>query len=281
MPSIDVLTQNRINKLVRGGRLSHAYIFSGNDYEISKNAVIEFVKALYCREDGKRPCGHCLSCRKVEHGNHEDVFLLLREKNSIGVKQILELLEKLKNKPFASDRIVAIVEDADRMTVQSQNKLLKTLEEPNPGHMIIMISENQEMLLPTIRSRCAVFRVGGQKASDADIFPDWANALAEKLINGAPYYESAKLLDEAITDKDKAYIMLDTLETLCRARFVARAKEAAYNRALESEQEKEAFICLVDLVERARRDLNSDVSYKYTLRSMAAEIGSEKSSRGV
>ena len=79
-------------------------------------------------------------------------------------------------------RNIAILEDADTMTVRAQNRFLKTLEEPQPGTVIMLLSENSRMLLPTIRSRCVRVRVGGLRGSSAD---DRLTALAGEFIDMA------------------------------------------------------------------------------------------------
>jgi DNA polymerase-3 subunit delta' len=255
-------------RLVDAKRLSHAYIFVGNRFSDKNGEAREFAKAAHCSADSARPCGHCLSCQKIDHGNHEDLIYLRCEKNSIGVKQIEELLTRLRNKPFASDRLIAIIEDADRMTVQSQNKLLKTLEEPNPGVIIILVSENLERLLPTIRSRCVVLRVDTEIEHVADPLIEHVLELSNKILNGGAYYEMTKLLDVAAPDKETGYALLNALESVFRERLIADVADLTAGKGAIAWNA--GFY--VDKIESARRDLNSDVSCKYALRNMIIEL---------
>ncbi|MDR0424468.1 MAG: hypothetical protein LBH39_03285 [Clostridiales Family XIII bacterium] len=269
MPLIDAAIQDRIAAIAGRGEFSHAYIFAGGSSMAAGKAALEFAKALLCGGQGRKPCGQCLSCRKAEHGTHEDILFLRREKNSIGVKQVLGLLERLRNKPYAADMMIAIIEEADRMTVQSQNKLLKTLEEPNPGHIIILAPENQEMLLPTIRSRCAVFRLAGIPGEGEG--EGWAAELAKSFMESKAYYEMGKLLDGAVTDKEKAYAALDAMEALCRGHYLRVGTLPGWQAQGLGAAGGLPYVHFVDLIEAARRDLNSDVSYKYALRNLAAQ----------
>ncbi|MDR3294598.1 MAG: hypothetical protein LBT26_02040 [Clostridiales Family XIII bacterium] len=135
--NLSARTLKRLHAWTEREAFSHAYIFAGPPEADKMGAARAFLKTAYCLAEDARPCGHCIMCTKIEHGNHEDLLYVQREGSSIGVKQIEDLQQRLRNKPYASERISAVIEDADKMTPQSQNKLLKTLEEPNPGNILI------------------------------------------------------------------------------------------------------------------------------------------------
>ena len=102
----------------------------------------------------------CRSCRQFNSGNHPDVYRITREnKQSIGVDQIRSMLESIQLKPYESARKVFIIEEAHTMTVQAQNALLKTLEEPPGFSVLILLAEKPQGLLPTVLSRCQLFRM--------------------------------------------------------------------------------------------------------------------------
>jgi DNA polymerase-3 subunit delta' len=260
--NINAKTINRLKTLSKNGRFSHAYIFSGNADTEVEEAAREFIKAAHCSSEGEKPCGKCLSCKKIDHDNHEDVIYIRRDENSIKVKQIEELQTKLKNKPFAADRIAAIITDADKMTPESQNKLLKTLEEPAPGYIIILISENPERLVKTILSRCVLVRIEADRTTYENPMAEYADALIEMLLTGSPYHVITKLLDEAILDKDAAIAILDALETGFHRQLII-CLETPGKGAIAT-----TIPDIIDMIEEARRDLNYNISNKYTMRNL-------------
>lgn len=137
--------------------ISHAYLFCGDTGSGRQTMAAAFAKALLCENPGEHhdSCGQCKSCLQAESGNHPDIHYITHEKFSIGVDEIREQLNNdIQIKPYSSQYKVYIIPDANRMTEQAQNALLKTLEEPPAYAVIILISENESSLLSTILSRC-------------------------------------------------------------------------------------------------------------------------------
>jgi len=148
-------------------RVSHAYLFFGPDGVGKKLVAIEFARILNCIHLSDRiaekkletnPCD-CISCKKIKKGIHPDVFLIeYGGIKDIKVDQIREEVEdRLYFKPFEGRFKVAIVDEAHRMNLNAQNAFLKTLEEPPSDSVIILITSQPQVLLPTIRSRCQLF----------------------------------------------------------------------------------------------------------------------------
>jgi DNA polymerase-3 subunit delta' len=158
---IDHLTTAVVQK-----KVSHAYIFQGEDGSGKLLVAKLFAKALQCEKNRKalaegkeltdiNPCGECASCRKAESGSHPDIHILTHEKVSIGVDDIrIQINQDIEIKPYESDYKIYIVPDAERMTEQAQNGLLKTIEEPPEYAVILLLTDNIYRLLPTIQSRC-------------------------------------------------------------------------------------------------------------------------------
>src|SRR5919109_2030307 len=152
-----------LRRAVRESRISHAYLFSGPDGIGKKLIALEFGKILNCvstyesgEADLKNTACDCPSCRKIEKGIHPDVLLVeYKGTKDIKVDQIREEVEeKLYFRPFEGRFKVAILDEAERMNQNAQNAFLKTLEEPPPDSVIILITSQPQSLLPTIRSRC-------------------------------------------------------------------------------------------------------------------------------
>jgi DNA polymerase-3 subunit delta' len=152
-----------LKRMVSKNRISHAYLFFGPDGVGKKLIAIEFAKILNCLcskslpyEGSKGERCECYSCKKIEKGIHPDVFLVeYKGLRDIKVDQIRkEVEERLYLKPFEGKFKMAIVDEAERMNLSSQNAFLKTLEEPPEYSVIILITSKPQALLPTVRSRC-------------------------------------------------------------------------------------------------------------------------------
>ena len=135
---------NRISLSIRENAVSHAYIIEGDALTDKMGFAIDFLKAVSCNELPGTGCDECLTCRKIEHRNYEDLYIVEAEFNasktakSIRDDAIEELQDNLARKAV-EERCFAIIESADSMTHRAQNRLLKTLEEPNPGTVIILL----------------------------------------------------------------------------------------------------------------------------------------------
>ncbi len=135
----------------RSGGVYHSYIFEGMKGIGKYTAARIFANAIHCTGDVK-PCGECPDCKKHAANTHSDL-IIIGEEGQIKVEDIRALNEELYIKPALSDKKIFIVKNADNMNNDAQNALLKSFEEP-PGYaVIILLSENVKMLLPTIRSR--------------------------------------------------------------------------------------------------------------------------------
>ncbi|MCI0480283.1 MAG: DNA polymerase III subunit delta', partial [Candidatus Dadabacteria bacterium] len=137
---------------------SHSYLFAGPDGIGKKMVAVEFAKLLNCGGAAAAPdakCG-CASCRKIERGIHPDVVLIeFTGVKNIKVDQVRdEIEERLYLRPFEGRFKVVIVDESERMNQSAQNAFLKTLEEPPPDSVIILVSSRPDSLLPTLRSRC-------------------------------------------------------------------------------------------------------------------------------
>jgi hypothetical protein len=245
-----------------GGKLLHAYIFEGARGTDKMRAAETFAKTVHCLGETPKPCGICLSCVKAEHGNHEDILYLTRDGNSIGVKQVEELQIRLRGKPFASERVIAVIDEAERMTPQSQNKLLKTLEEPSGGNIIILLTSNSALLLKTIQSRCAVLRLGAVGAAPAGDFAELAAAFYAKLTAGGAYYELYKLVGAA-AERDASSDFLDALEIRLRDALVS-----GLGAGRQEYPSHDDILRFADCVEDARRGVNGGLNVKYAFKTM-------------
>nr|WP_076780026.1 DNA polymerase III subunit delta' [Lachnoclostridium phocaeense] len=152
---------NYIRNAVTENKVSHAYILNGERGSGKKMLANLFATTLLCEEQGPDPCNACHSCHQAESGNHPDIIRVTHEKpNTISVDDIRrQVNEDIQIKPYQGPYKIYIIAEADLMTVQAQNALLKTIEEPPAYAVIFLLTENAEALLPTITSRCVMLKL--------------------------------------------------------------------------------------------------------------------------
>jgi len=147
-----------LKSYIATNKVPHAFLFSG-PMGLGKTKVAhEFFKAINCLESPCDPCDACRNCTKADRGSHPDLITLRAEDGWIQVKDVRSVIGDIGLKPFEARQRVVIIEPAERMNKASANAILKTLEEPPAGTIIILVSHKPSMLLPTIVSRCQIIR---------------------------------------------------------------------------------------------------------------------------
>lgn len=145
----------RFVTILEQGRLAHAYLFSGDfaSYEIA----IFLSQSLFCQEKvGVLPCQHCRTCRLIEAGEFSDVTLLAPQGNIIKTETVRELVKNFSQSGFESSKQVFIIRDAEKMHANAANSLLKVIEEPQSDIHIFLLTNQEEAVLPTIKSRTQI-----------------------------------------------------------------------------------------------------------------------------
>ncbi|MCD5390268.1 DNA polymerase III subunit delta' [candidate division NPL-UPA2 bacterium] len=164
MPFSDVIGQEHIIKLLKNslkcGRIAHACLFVGPD-GIGKTMVAKtLAQALNCKREDEDACGSCPACRRIENFSHPDVTWVRPTglSRQVGIDDIRRLRRQISLKPYQGRMKVYLITEADRMTAQASNALLKTLEEPPANSILILLTSHPASLLPTIISRCQMMR---------------------------------------------------------------------------------------------------------------------------
>ncbi len=166
---------------VQKDNVSHAYIFEGPDGVGKRDTALKFASMLMCSEE-QFPCGVCKSCQLYKEASNPDFHEIIQKDKSISVEEIRNILKGLVIRPLYSKYKVIIINDADAMTIQAQNALLKSLEEPPPYIVFILTVQSSAAVAQTIRSRCQ--RILFNRLSPEDIMeilesnyglrkPDW------------------------------------------------------------------------------------------------------------
>ncbi len=137
-------------------QIPHAYLFVGPEGVGKATVARALALALHCRKGRDDACGECSACMKVLHGNHPDALEIVPEGAQIRIDQVRELRHRMVHRPVESNMRTVIIDEAHKMNPQAANALLKILEEPPEGNLLMLISSSTSALLPTVVSRCQV-----------------------------------------------------------------------------------------------------------------------------
>lgn len=222
--------KEHFQKVIESHKVSHAYILNGEAGMGRKSLANAFALTLLCEKGRSEPCMECHACKQVLSGNHPDLIYVTHEKpNSIGVDDIREQInDTIMVRPYSSYYKIYIVDEAEKMTQQAQNALLKTIEEPPSYAIIILLTTNQEAFLPTILSRCVQLKLKPLKdfvvksyltesmqvpEADAEVYAAFARGNLGKAISIASS-EDFKLLHQEVLHLLKHVKDMDISELL-------------------------------------------------------------------
>ncbi|MDG5789962.1 DNA polymerase III subunit delta' [Evansella sp. AB-P1] len=205
-------TQSNVVKMLSNSlkkdRLAHAYLFEGPRGSGKKDVAKVLAKSLFCmNKNGINPCLLCVHCKRIDSGNHPDVHFISTEGQAIKVDQIRHLKKEFSFRGVESEKKVYIVEDAEKMTVNAANSILKFLEEPDGMAVAILMTTQYHRILKTIVSRSQVL--------------SFAPLIPERLVK--------KLVEEGINEGDARIVSQITYDLeegiqLCQDNWIADAR---------------------------------------------------------
>lgn len=253
---------------LHSNRLATSFLFLGPEGVGKRTVAVSFAEALFCSEvkatensETIGGCGRCANCQKINTQSHSDVFFLnpqtqaalLKEKletqRSVKIEAIREVDKFLQLKPLEGRHRLAIIENADTMTVEGSNALLKTLEEPPENGRLILIAKDSRSLPSTILSRCAVVRF---RPISETLIAQWLNknqgASAEDAIDAAA--KSGGSFSKAITALNQEPLE-GSFEDLQPDDFFSMLGEPAFRKEGRERAEK----LIQHLLEKSRRQL--------------------------
>lgn len=156
MDNLDLYKISQTHKVLTldktSNMLNHSYLINSKDEEYLRVIGLNAVKEIYC-EEKNAPCNSCINCNKIEHSNMVDFETFPKDNKSLVVDDIVEIVSSAQVRPMESKFKVFLLKNFDDCTVQGQNKLLKTLEDPPHNVIFILLVKNIGMVLPTILSR--------------------------------------------------------------------------------------------------------------------------------
>jgi len=256
--------QRRVVESLRGAAagtaMSHAFLFTGPPGSGRSNAAVAFAAALQCEEQPPG-CGTCHSCHTVLAGSHADVTVVRTDRLSIGVDEVRDLVRRSALAPVGRRWQVMIVEDADRLTEQAANALLKAIEEPTDRTVWMLCAPTVEDLLPTIRSRCRLVTLATpspEEVADFLVHTDGVDlALASYCARASQgHIGRARALarDEGARNRRKEVVSIPA-----RLTSLASCMNAAQNLVETTQEEADLITGALDARERADLDTSYGV----------------------
>ena len=282
-----------LDNSIKSNNLVHSYMFVGPEGIGKSLFAKDLAEIILCMSSHSSACGTCSSCIKFESNNHPDfVFIDSDDGKSIKIGQIRLMQEQISEKPIVSERKVYVINNSDLMTVEAQNCLLKTLEEPPEYATIILVLSNENKLLNTIKSRCT--KIAFQKLSDDDLI-NYAkinnieintdllatcNGSISNLINLRNNVEAYQALDTVL----ESFSRKDIVDIWNNADILYKSKEninnlleyfntVFLNKLRSSKDEK--YINAIKIVELTKKRLSSNANYDMCIDNLLLKIWEE------
>ncbi len=251
-----------LQRSLERGRLAHAYLFTGHQLPELEALARALAKTLNCTQPRRGPngaaidaCDACLTCRKIDRDNHPDLHWVRAESKMriIKIDQIRDLMKDIHLKPTEAGYKVAVIVGADRLKTEAANAFLKTLEEPPPKSILILLTTEPQRLLETILSRCLRLSFAGEGVGQLDAAQsEWLSAFSE--VAAAPQKSLLgryRLLDQLL---HKLTQLREALEADLKARSPLQQYEDA-EEDLRDKWESELAAAIDAEYKRQRSDL--------------------------
>ena len=260
-------------------RIPHACLISAADMSTAMAEARRLASAALCEGSGKKPCGLCRHCRKAGTGIHPDIIHIARltddkgkQKKQISVDQVRAMSADACMLPNEAARKVYIIEDADSMNPPAQNAALKLLEEPPLGAMFMLCCTNAMQLLPTVRSRCAEFNLGGAVKEKAEE----KSGLAAAYIKAVAAGDDAALLRWCTQNEG--------LDNAAATAFIEETRELLTDMLCEREKsrdlERAEMMRLCTLMDKCTEYLRFNVGVKHIFGLLAVDSIAGSRNRG-
>lgn len=278
----------QLTNSIKIGNISHSYLFLGTQGIGKKMIAKEFTKMILCTSEDKY-CGVCKSCIEFDTDNNPDFSIIEPDGNSIKIDQIREFQKKVSEKPIISQRKVYIINDSDKMTVEAQNCLLKTLEEPPEFVTIILVGTNENAFLSTIKSRCMILHF--EEISEEEILKYLEENYQIKINSQIMIKAFQGSIGKAIELKDKqeqyekienliyGLEKMDVVDLVNKAEFLYSSKDDKteildYMEVILMNIAKTSnkYAQTIEIVEQTKKRLASNANYDMSIDNMLFKI---------
>ena len=283
--------KNQLKQAVDLNKTSHSYLFLGISGIGKKMIAKEFAKMILCENDNKY-CNQCKSCIEFDSNNNPDFTLIEPDGASIKIDQIRQMQKKIIEAPIISKNKVYIIDDADLMTTEAQNCLLKTLEEPPEFVTIILIGSKESSFLSTIKSRCTIIKFSpieneqiieylNKKYEIKNISEEMLEIFGGSIGKAEDLKDKEELFSDIIEIIEKIKIM-ELPEVLKRADIIYKSQEdridilEAINVILFKLSKQDIrYLNCIEIVEDTAKRLNANVNYNMCIDNMIFRIWEE------
>ena len=283
--------KNTLKQSIKLEKNSHSYLFIGTEGIGKKLIAKEFAKMLMCLEEEKY-CGKCKSCIEFDTNNNPDFFLIVPDGKTIKIDQIREMQKTVSERPIISNKKVYIIDNADTMTIEAQNCLLKTLEEPPKYVTIILIGSNENNFLNTIKSRCTIMHF--ETISDIELSKYLKeNCGIENITqNTLDIFQGSIGKAIALKDKTELYLSIDEIlynlenvdliQILEKCELIYKGKEEIFEILdyiniviLKIARQNLKYIRCVDIIEDTKKRLKANGYYDMCIDNMIFSLWEE------
>ncbi len=291
----NILGNESIKKLLiealKNDQVSHSYLFVGNSGIGKKMIAKEFAKGILCLDEENKYCDNCKSCLEFDSNNNPDFSIIEPDGNVLKIDQIREMQKKVQEKPIISKRKVYIINNADKMKSEAQNALLKTLEEPPEFVTIILVGENENAFLATIKSRCMILHFNSISNQDMEKYLknnynidvtenmlDVFYGSIGKAIELKDKQEGYKVIESAIDNIEKE----DLIDFTKKLEILYNSKDEIFDMLdyinillLKKAKENIKYTDCIKIVENTKRRITQNANYDMSIDNMLFNIWEE------
>lgn len=245
--SKQILNNEYFNLVCNSTTNCNSFLFESSDNVFLNNFSLSFAKFLLCEGNDKKPCESCISCQKSNLLSHPDLIIYPKNKKSVLVDDVKNLIEQCYLSPIESNKKVFVFNNFSSANVQSQNKLLKILEEPPKNVFIILCVSNINKILPTIISRCKKFRL--KPLSNLEV-SNFLNLNSEDSVIAEMAQGSLEKALKYLSNRD----FVNTFNNCMQALNMKNSQEVLYYSSLISSS-KEIFEYSIEILESVFRNI--------------------------
>ena len=284
--------KKELESAVDENKVSHSYMFVGIEGIGKKLMAKSFAQIILCTNENKRGCHQCKSCIEFVSNNHPDFLYIEPDGNSIKIEQIRYLQRKIQEKPIISNKKVYIINDADKMTTEAQNCLLKTLEEPPEYSTIILIGSNENAFLNTIKSRCMKIAFQPIEAKYIKQYMEKTYGLTNISQNMLEAFQGSIGKAIILKDKREEYENIETMiekldktdmtELIKLGESLYQSKDQIINILeyiniilLKLAKENTQYTNCIDIIENTKKRLNQNANYDMCIDNMIFNMWEE------
>ena len=283
--------KENLKKSLEQNKTSHSYLFIGVEGIGKKLIAKDFAKRILCIEN-KENCNTCKSCIEFNTNNNPDFMIISPDGNSIKIEQIRDLQKSIQEKPIISSKKVYIIDDADKMTSEAQNCLLKTLEEPPEFATIILIGSNESSFLSTIKSRCMILHFETIKNEELKNFLQENYGITDISQNMLDIFQGSIGKAIILKDKKEEYEQIesiimnmenkDIIDIINMSEIIYKSKEEIYEILdyiniilLKLAKLNYSYTKCINIVENTKKRLQQNANYDMSIDNMLFNIWQE------